>query len=159
MSGPYGVSLAGLGWASDRYLSHRTTCSLGLLALLASFLLVGPAPYIPAAPSYPRTLVALFLAGCANAAVFVSTFSGCQAAALDAGYEDGVTTYSLVSGLWTSAYTLGGFVGPLIGGFVYDQVGFRSGTVMVQVLAIVALVLLLCRRDTGGNRYQEIAGQ
>ena len=96
MSGPYGVSLAGLGWASDRYLSHRATCSVGLLALLASFLLVGPAPYIPASPSYPAVLVALVLAGCGNAAVLVSSYSGCLAAALAAGYADGVRTYSLV---------------------------------------------------------------
>ena len=71
MAVPFGISLVILGWISDKYLSSWTTCTIGLLALLASFLMIGPAPFIPLDPSYEATLVSLFLAGCANAVIQV----------------------------------------------------------------------------------------
>ena len=89
----------------------------------------------------------------------VSSYSGCLSAALDGGYEDGAKTYSLVSGGYTSALCLGGFFGPTAGGFLYDQVGFRGATVLVQGLATVSLLLLLLRLRGNRDRYQEISDQ
>jgi len=41
------------------------------------------------------------------------------------------------SGLYLSAFSLGAFLGPILGGIVYDTMGFRS-------MAYIALALQLC---------------
>jgi MFS family permease len=38
-----------------------------------------------------------------------------------------------VSGLWTSTFALGSFVGPSVAGILYDQVGFRYSTLFVII--------------------------
>jgi MFS family permease len=39
-----------------------------------------------------------------------------------------MTTYGMVAGLWASFFSLGAFVGPSVGGVLYDTIGFRDGT-------------------------------
>ena len=76
---------------------------------------------------------------------------------MDGGYGDDVATDSLVSGVWTSAFSLGNFLGPTSAGFLYDQLGFRGGTVVVQGLWVVAgLVAVVGTRGntTGAGGYQ-----
>ena len=55
-----------------------------------------------------------------------------------------------MSGVWSAAYCLGGFLGPSVGGFLYDQVRFRAATIPVQGLQLVSLAfVLLCGRGSG----------
>ncbi|KAH3846597.1 hypothetical protein DPMN_088900 [Dreissena polymorpha] len=42
----------------------------------------------------------------------------------DLDYPTDTRTYGMVSGLWVSMYALGDFVGPTIGGYLYDEIGF-----------------------------------
>ena len=67
-----------------------------------------------------------------DTSIQVSSYSGCRSAALEGGYEDGAKTNSLVAGVYASGHCFGGFFGSTAGGFLYDQVGFRGGTVLVQ---------------------------
>ena len=48
--------------------------------------------------------------------------------AINAGCPNDLTTYSLVSSLWTSSFALGAFVGPTAAGLLYDKVGFSWST-------------------------------
>ena len=120
---------------------------LGHLLLLASFTLLGHAPYLIQSPSLPLTICALFLQGSGSATMVVSSYSACLLSTLaipSPKYPDSVSTFSLVSGLWTSAFALGNFVGPSLAGLLYDQVGFRWGTAPVQgVLLLMVLVTSL----------------
>ena len=50
---------------------------LGHLLLLASFTLLGPAPWLLQSPSLPLTITALFLQGAGSATVVVSSYSAC----------------------------------------------------------------------------------
>ena len=46
------------------------------------------------------------------------------------------------SGLWTSVFALGAFVGPTIAGILFDAVGFPLATVFVLVAELAAIVAL-----------------
>jgi MFS family permease len=48
-------------------------------------------------------------------------------------------TYGLISGLWTSTFALGAFVGPSIAGILYDSVGFRNGTMFIVLLNVIVV--------------------
>ena len=74
----------------------------------------------------------------------VSSYSACLLSTLaipSPKYPDSVSTFSLVSGVWTSAFALGNFLGPTIAGVLYDQVGFRWGTAPVQGVILLMVVV------------------
>ena len=111
------------GYCVDKILQPIIFSTTGLLLLLLTFTLIGPAPFLPLAPSLPLTVLSLVLQGAGAALVLVSTFSSSLAATLSKdGYSDSPSTFSLVSGLWTSAFALGNFVGPSVAGVIYDKV-------------------------------------
>ena len=111
------------GYCVDKILQPSTFSLAGLLLLLLAMMLVGPAPYLPLGPCLPLTVLSLVLQGAGAALVLVSTYSSSLAASLAKdGYSDSPSTFSIVSGLWTSAFALGNFVGPSVAGVIYDQV-------------------------------------
>ena len=127
MSLTYTATTLITGYCVDKILQPITFSTTGLLLLLLAFTLIGPAPFLPLAPSLapslPLTLLSLVLQGAGAALVLVSTFSSSLAATLSKeGYTDSPSTFSLVSGLWTSAFALGNFLGPSVAGVIYDKV-------------------------------------
>ena len=91
--------------------------------LLITFLLIGPAPYLPLSPSIELTLPSLVTQGAGSAACIVSTYSSCLRATLNIpGYSRTATTSAVVSGLWTSVFAFGNFLGPTLSGILYEEV-------------------------------------
>ena len=114
------------GYLADKLVHPVTITILGLLILLLSFTLIGPVPYLPIQPHQELTVFSLVLQGAGAGAVVVSSYSSCLLATLTIqGYSPSVSTYSVVSGLWTSAFALGNFVGPTVAGFIYEQVEIK----------------------------------
>ena len=100
----------------------------------------------------------MLLQGAGAASVLVSTYSSSLAATLaKAGYTDSPSTFSLVSGLWTSAFALGNFLGPTVAGALYDQIGFQWGTVCVQVVlgSVIALNVWTWNSETRRRRIHQ----
>lgn len=46
----------------------------------------------------------------------------------ESGFPNDIHTYGLLSGIWSSSFALGAFLGPTIAGILYDWVGFELGT-------------------------------
>jgi len=88
----------------------------------------------------------------------VSGFADAHKSAIAAGFPDTIDTYGLVSGLWTSVFALGAFIGPTLAGILFDAVGFPLATLVVivsQVIVLVAIVgfffaYLCSRRSSDG---------
>merc|ERR1712200_34570 len=59
------------------------------------------------------------------------------------GLPDTIDTYGIVSGLWTSVFALGAFVGPVAGGFLYDAITFRWAIFMVVIAELVSLASIV----------------
>lgn len=55
------------------------------------------------------------------------------------GFSNNLETYGLISGLWTSTFALGAFIGPSIAGVLYDIVGFGAATLFVIVLSAIVV--------------------
>ena len=111
------------GWACDKLTDPSLLCLLGQLLLVVTFLVTGPAPYLPLSPSLPLTLAGLVTQGLGSAIVIVTTYTSCLKATLETpGYPETVATFSLVSGFHNAAYSLGNFIGPSIAGIMYQKV-------------------------------------
>ena len=154
----YVVALVMLTWMSKnlRLPPFWIISCTGLLAQCVAMLMLGPVFSLLPSPSYPWVIGWLVVVGCGVAAVAIATFAGCQAAAWDAGHEEGVVTYSRVAGLLYSALALGGITGSLIGGVLYDQFGFQGGCMVHMVLALAGLVCMCIMQWTKGVGHQQL---
>ncbi|KAE8739867.1 hypothetical protein FOCC_FOCC014624 [Frankliniella occidentalis] len=77
------------------------------------------------------------------------------------GFPNNLETYGLISGLWTSTFALGAFIGPTVGGILLDWVGFRKGSMFVVglnavVCVMVFIFLCLSRRRA---QYKEVVNE
>ena len=125
------------GYCADKLIHPGTLTIIGLLLLLTSFILLGPAPFLPLPPSFSLTILGLLLQGAGAGAVIVSSYSSAlRATLMIPGFSASVSTYSIVSGLWTSAFALGNFAGPSVAGVIYEQV-------MSCLLSIHAHILII----------------
>ncbi|PZC87305.1 hypothetical protein B5X24_HaOG201541 [Helicoverpa armigera] len=59
------------------------------------------------------------------------------------GLPNSIETYGLVSGMWTSTFALGAFIGPTVSGLLFDSIGFRNSTLFVFILHVVTMVMML----------------
>lgn len=51
--------------------------------------------------------------------------------------------YGVVSGMWQSMISLGAWIGPSVGGALYDTIGFRHGSWLVFGVCFIACVSIL----------------
>ncbi|CAL4108385.1 unnamed protein product, partial [Meganyctiphanes norvegica] len=138
--GAYAVLAPFWGWLCDHIFSPRLVTLVGSAIVSLSFILIGPVPFIPLQMTLPLVIAALVLHGVGFGAELVATFTGIQQDAISNGFTEGLSTYGLVSGLWTSVFALGCFIGPSLGGLILDSIGFQWGTVFVVVLHILVLL-------------------
>lgn len=113
----------------------------GNLSLAVVLTLIGPLPFIPLEPSVPLVRGLMCLVGVGFALVMVSTFSRAQTAPIRLGYQRDLSTYLLMSGLWSGTLYLGGFLGPTVAGVLVDAYGFRTATILYWALYLLATVV------------------
>uniref|UniRef100_A0A8D8DQT2 MFS-type transporter SLC18B1 n=1 Tax=Culex pipiens TaxID=7175 RepID=A0A8D8DQT2_CULPI len=147
------------GLSLDRCLSPKVCSAIGCFLVVTGFLVVGPAPFFPVETSLAVIIVGLVFHGLGIAAVLVSGFTDALRTAIAHGLPDNIETYGLVSGLWTSTFAFGAFVGPSVSGFLFDAIGFRSSTLFIVVLELIVgsvIVLFICCCKTP-TQYKEIS--
>lgn len=76
------------------------------------------------------------------------------------GFMNNISTYGVISGLWTSTFAFGAFWGPTVSGFLYDKIGFRSSTNFIiglhTIVAIIFLAFMLFHKEKIPNIYKEV---
>ena len=66
------------------------------------------------------------------------------------GFPNNLQTYGMVSGLWTSTFALGAFVGPSAAGILFDNFGFRAST---DFVIIINLLLVTIETFSIGHKF------
>jgi MFS family permease len=99
--------------------------------------------------------------GFALSLLLVSTFADALRTAVSSGFEMSLETYGLISGLWTSVFAFGAFVGPSISGFLFDIMGFRKSILfIISIHAVVAVIFILytmCSNSMQKTTYKELS--
>ena len=132
--GTYGIIAPLWGKFCDRGISPLFLILIGSLIIITAFLLIGPAPFLPLKPSLVLVLTSLCLNGIGQGGELIPSFAGAHKFAILAGFPQNMSTLGLVSGLWTSFFALGGFIGPTTAGIFVDNFGQRNATMFVVVL-------------------------
>ena len=93
-------------------------------------------------PNYIITMAGLGVVGLGTAATITSTFALAQKhAIITLGESVAQDQSSLISGLWTSAFAFGNFLGPTVGGPLVTYMGFTGTTPILQVVFFVQKIV------------------
>jgi MFS family permease len=158
--GVYAMIAPLVGMLVDRCATPKIASICGSFCIIIGFSLVGPATYIPYNTSILLVILGLVFHGMGIGLLLVSTFSDALKTAIQHGFSEGLETYGLVSGLWTSIFAFGAFVGPSVSGALFDAIGFQKSVYFIIVWhAIVAVIfiLFLCFSQKPQNLYKEIS--
>jgi len=148
----YGVSAPLWGLFCDRK-APKAASMCGAVLMIFSFLFMGPLPPFGLTKTIPLVGASLVAHGIGLGAEVVAGFADAHHQALAAGFPDTVDTYGLISGLWTSVFALGAFIGPTVAGILFDAVGFPWGALFVvvnQVIVIISLTVFFVKGQVGG---------
>lgn len=143
LSGAYAISSPIVGWVSGRVENKYPIMIVGLILVTFSLLLLGPSDFLPFEGSVWLSVVALTLMGFSFAAAYVPTFESMFIAAMNGGLEDDINTYSVVSGLWNSLYSLGEVTGPSLGGILSDFFTFPEASSLMAFCTLAAFIIAL----------------
>lgn len=141
----YAVTAPIWGKVADKMEDSKWLLIAGFLLSAVGLLLIGPSPLLTL-ENYNElwlNLVAITLLGVSCSLAVIPTFDLIMWVAEDAGMEDNLGTYGIVAGLWTSAYALGDFLGPFMGGWLLDMVGFNWAMTYVAGSCVVVSFLLM----------------
>jgi len=146
LGGSYGLSLPLWGFLCDLKAlknSSKLVMGIGAVLIILGFMIMGPCKWLPFDKSVTSIICGMILHGCGLGASLVGGFSDAHKSAILAGLPDTIDTYGIVSGLWTSVFALGAFVGPVAGGFLYDAVTFRWAIFMVIIGELLSLLTIV----------------
>ncbi|XP_026466726.1 MFS-type transporter SLC18B1-like [Ctenocephalides felis] len=156
--GTYALTAPVWGWLCDRGLRPKTASLAGCILVASGFSLVGPLPFLPYTSSLTTIIIGLVIHGLGISAQLVASFTDALNTSVARGLPNNIETYGLVSGLWTSTFALGAFVGPSVSGALFDSIGFRNSTLFVIGLhgfVAITLIVFLCLERKQGP-YKEI---
>ncbi|XP_017755825.1 PREDICTED: MFS-type transporter SLC18B1-like [Eufriesea mexicana] len=148
----YATAAPAWGWLCDKHFHPKVATVIGCILLVVGFSLVGPAPFIPCSTSLWLTICGLVVHGLGISAQLVASFTDALRTSIQYGFPNNLETYGLISGLWTSTFALGAFIGPSVAGILMDNIGFRNATVFIDILHVLvgvmaAVYLSTCTRS------------
>uniref|UniRef100_A0A8D8SSK7 MFS-type transporter SLC18B1 n=1 Tax=Cacopsylla melanoneura TaxID=428564 RepID=A0A8D8SSK7_9HEMI len=159
--GTYALMAPCWGWLCDRYLHPKVVTVIGCVLLAAGFSLIGPAPFVPSETVLWLTIVGLVIHGLGIAAQLVASFTDALRTTIQYGFPNNLETYGLISGLWTSTFAFGAFVGPSVAGVLYELTGFRNATIFIIVCSLLVgvfvAIFLIVTKSSG--KYREVPSE
>lgn len=140
----YAVSAPLVGRLCDLEVQPKKVMVAGSVCIVTSYFLVGPLPGLPLPTTMWMCVLGLIVHGIGTASILVPCFIDIIRSSVASGFPDDMTTYGMVAGLWASFFSLGAFVGPSVGGVLYDTIGFRSGTLFPVGMHLLVFVSVTC---------------
>lgn len=107
----YALCAPFVGICVDRFLNPKVCSFAGSIFITIGFCLIGPASFLPFETKINYVIYGLMMHGLGIALLLVSTFTDALRTCIQHGFNDGLETYGLISGLWTSTFAFGAFLG------------------------------------------------
>lgn len=144
LSLPYCLASPLIGYFTDKYPVTRTafTVTGGIITSLC-FVLLGPAPFLHIQSRLWLLVLMLGLIGFSLGMTAIPTFPEIIACAHEQGFEEGLSTLGMVSGLFGAFWSLGMFYGPIVGGLITQRLNFEWAATVQGAMGLVAALLLL----------------
>lgn len=143
LSLPYCLAAPLLGFLTDKYPITRCWFMVsGGIATTLGFCLLGPAPFLHIPSQLWLLVLMLGLIGFSLGMTAIPTFPEIITCAYDMGYEEGLSTLGMVSGLFGAFWSAGMFYGPVVGGIITQHLNFEWAAAIQGGLSCLAAYLL-----------------
>ncbi|CAJ1074488.1 MFS-type transporter SLC18B1 [Xyrichtys novacula] len=143
LSLPYCLASPLLGYFTDKYPSTRSWFMvIGGIATATGFCLLGPLPFLHIPSQLWLLILMLGVIGFSLGMTAIPTFPEIIAHAYEHGFEEGLSTLGMVSGLFGAVWSLGMFYGPVVGGLITQHLCFEWAAAVQGGLAFLAAFLL-----------------
>lgn len=143
LSLPYCLASPLLGYFTDKYPATRSWFMvIGGVATATGFCLLGPLPFLHIPSQLWLLILMLGVIGFSLGMTAIPTFPEIIAHAYDHGFDEGLSTLGMVSGLFAAVWSLGMFYGPVVGGLITQYLCFEWAAAIQGALAFLAAFLL-----------------
>uniref|UniRef100_A0A3Q2NPD8 Solute carrier family 18 member B1 n=1 Tax=Fundulus heteroclitus TaxID=8078 RepID=A0A3Q2NPD8_FUNHE len=144
LSLPYCLASPLIGYFTDKYPGTRTgfTVTGGVITAVCFFLL-GPAPFFHIHSQLWLMVLMLALIGFSLGMTAIPTFPEIITCAHEQGFEEGLSTLGMVSGLFGAFWSTGMFYGPIVGGLITQRLSFEWAATVQGAMGLLAALLLL----------------
>lgn len=140
--GVYALITPIIGKLLDKGLDCRVVLVFGSGIICFGYLLLAPAPPFLFAPSLVQIGVGAGVHGVGMAMNFIGTLT-LMTQQSRKKTSDSEQIQGMVTSIWITCESLGGFIGAAAGGAAYDKLGWSSSCVMVAGCQTVAMVLVV----------------
>ncbi|XP_013372142.1 PREDICTED: MFS-type transporter SLC18B1 isoform X3 [Chinchilla lanigera] len=136
----YTISSPLFGLLSDKMPHLRKWLLVfGNLITAACFMLLGPAPILHIKSQLWLLVLILVVNGVSAGMSIIPTFPEVLSCAYENGFEEGLSTLGLVSGLTSAMWSVGAFIGPMLGGFLYEKLGFEWAAAIQGLWPLISI--------------------
>ncbi|XP_003739314.1 MFS-type transporter SLC18B1 [Galendromus occidentalis] len=140
--GLYSISSIFWGIMSKRVGDPRYFVVAGAALSCIAMAFVGPLPVLDMRPTLPLVLVMQAFMGTGYGPSFVCSFMHSLGVVTnERGLPDNLGTYAMLSGIFMPACFMGNAIGPMLGGFLVENYGYRNATVVVFSIVLVMLLM------------------
>uniref|UniRef100_A0A673U8Z9 Solute carrier family 18 member B1 n=1 Tax=Suricata suricatta TaxID=37032 RepID=A0A673U8Z9_SURSU len=136
----YSISSPLFGLLSDK-IPHLRKWFLvwGNIITAGCYMLLGPIPILHIRSQLWLLVLILVLNGISAGMSIIPTFPEILNCAYENGFEEGLSTLGLVSGLFGAMWSVGAFIGPTLGGFLYEKIGFEWAAAVQGLWALTSV--------------------
>ncbi|XP_041361690.1 MFS-type transporter SLC18B1-like [Gigantopelta aegis] len=121
---------------------HKPMMVTGCFLTFLGIHLIGPSPLLSTKPTLWITIVGLLVIGCGLAFSQSSSLKNIVEGARSIGIGADSNVYGLMSGVYTSAFAVGMFTGPLVGGFTVEHLGFQMSCLVLSIPVLISGILV-----------------
>ncbi|XP_036988659.2 MFS-type transporter SLC18B1 [Artibeus jamaicensis] len=114
----------------------------GNLITAGCYMLLGPVPVLPIKSQLWLLVLVLVINGVSAGMSIIPTFPEILNCAYENGFEEGLSTLALVSGLFGAMWSVGAFVGPTLGGWLYEKIGFEWAAAVQGLWALASGLMM-----------------
>ncbi|XP_008527645.1 MFS-type transporter SLC18B1 isoform X2 [Equus przewalskii] len=160
----YTISSPLFGLLSDKMPHLRKWLLVfGSLITAGCYMLLGPVPVLHIKSQLWLLVLVSVINGISAGMSIFPTFPEILDCAYENGFEEGLSTLGLVSGLISAMWSVGAFVGPTLGGFLYEKIGFEWAAAVQGLWALTSglamgLFYLLEHSRRRRSKLQNILG-
>ncbi|XP_034419271.1 MFS-type transporter SLC18B1 isoform X2 [Cyclopterus lumpus] len=143
LSLPYCLVSPLIGYITDKYPSTRSWFIVtGGAATAFGFFMLGPAPFFHISSQLWLLVLMLSVVGLSIGMTAIPMFPEIISYAYEQGYEEGLGTLGMVSGLFGAFWSFGMFCGPTVGGVITQHLSFEWAAAVQGGMALLGAFLL-----------------
>lgn len=141
--------VSSFGWSKlcKTYDSSEYITIFSALFITCGLILIGPATYLPFNLTITSTVISVIILGIGLGGGQITGFLSINKGSKLANLSQDTETYAIVSAIYTASLSLGSFIGPLLGGYLYDVFGFAWGAhffIIYQVILVLSIIIYCC---------------